>query len=59
MNTATLDLDYSGMMNSWRCENCHGMTYDIHEFEIPRFCCRCGQKFDEHDYKDKLIKENK
>lgn len=54
MTTATLDHDDSMMADAWRCSNCAGLTYDAHKFEVPTFCCRCGAKFDTHDYKNTL-----
>jgi hypothetical protein len=54
VSTASLLYDQMLAIDAWRCSECGGTTYDEHKFEVPRFCSRCGQKFNEHDYKDKL-----
>jgi predicted Zn-ribbon and HTH transcriptional regulator len=46
---AAKDHDDSMMADAWRCSSCGGLTYDAHNFEVPRFCCRCGSQFTGHE----------
>ena len=46
----------SVLVDSWRCSNCGGQTYDDSKLEVPAYCCRCGAEFERHIY---LIKETK
>lgn len=47
---ATEEYHDSVCVDSWRCSNCGGSTYDDSGFEIPTFCCRCGSRFNKHVY---------
>jgi hypothetical protein len=47
------------LADAWRCSNCAGETFDASGFEVPRFCCRCGDRFNEYDYKGKLLESAK
>lgn len=53
MTEATAIEEYhdSVCVDSWRCENCGGSTYDDSGHEIPTYCCRCGARFTKHVYK--------
>lgn len=52
--SATLEYDQFLAVDAWRCSSCGAHTYDQHKFEIPTFCCRCGQKFSKHNYNEHL-----
>lgn len=52
--SATLEYDQFLAIDAWRCSSCGAHTYDQHKFEIPTFCCRCGQRFSKHSYNEHL-----
>jgi hypothetical protein len=46
MSAATLDHTDSMLADAYRCSECGDFTYDdASGFEVPKFCCRCGEEF--------------
>jgi rubrerythrin len=48
MSVATLDHADSMLADAWACSDCDGLTYDASGHEPPRFCCRCGARFEDN-----------
>lgn len=54
-NIAREEYTDSVCVESWRCDNCGGSTYDDSHRSIPQYCCRCGARFGKHVYKDENL----
>jgi rubrerythrin len=47
MSTAIIDHVDTMMIDAWICSDCNELTYEAAGYEPPRFCCRCGARFEE------------